>query len=944
MVSNGKVMRGLLRFLRVTCLCCTTIQSGAVISTVTAQQMTTVVQSAAGAPAEAEIDAAATALRDPFFREAPDARGEYPMDERGIQTWTGPWRTELGSVDLRVFREQVPYKGANAIDLNGTRSGSVFQPVELVLGQTYTISFLAAGNWTTNADQPRKFSVWLGTEPMHFTLQPGQTFNPDRPDWRSMSATFTAKTIRSAVRFRSENPGYQHGTLITRVKMGLASVTSPSPPAALGTLQVPLPSGLTDYIADRNQAIALGKALFWDIQAGSDGQTACASCHWNAGADIRTRHTVNPGAIGSAFEGKAAPNLQRVHAISAWRGNNVTLQSSDFPFQKLPDPLSPANEPGFEEYANAPVFSSKEIVGSQGVILADFAGIQEGVSADLATPKADPLFNRGSANLRQITGRNSPTNINAVFLDRLFWDGRANHYFNGVNAWGDMDPNARVLKSSPTGGAMVPVRILLNNAALASQAVAPVLSDVEMSWTGRKFPELARKLFSLRPLAQQHVASDDSVLGPYVSQLDTTGLAADGAGYAQLVRGAFRPEWWASQELTPDGYTQMESNFSLFWGLSLLMYQATLVSDQTPFDAWVAGDAAALSPAAQRGLQIFLNEGACINCHGGPQFAGGTVNSLPGPAGEAGVEQMEMARGMAWYDSGFYNIGVRPTEEDIGLGAEIPGLGPISYSRREQRGQNPDPSHVIRPGERVAVNGAFKTPSLRNVELTGPYMHNGGFRTLEEVVQFYVRGADFFHTNIDDLDPDVAGIPSLRSDPEGIAALVEFMEHLTDDRVRYQSAPFDHPELPLPTGHELVVDGSAPDRRIVLPATGAGGGRPLQTFASALENASPVPVPSQTITPAMIVVPLPQASSSAELNNSVVPAAELPLTTATGPAEVAVELPQTEAAPQGSATTLNEEDEEEYEGSVRQLQRRAIPSRGLGRAIQSLNRTPAPSD
>jgi hypothetical protein len=90
----------------------------------------------------------------------------------------------------------------------------------------------------------------------------------------------------------------------------------------------------------------------------------------------------------------------------------------------------------------------------------------------------------------------------------------ANHYFNGVNPFGDLDPTARVWKTSTTG---VPqkVQILLNNAALASQAVGPANSHVEMSWNGRNFPELGRKLLALRPLADQQVAVDDSVLGRY---------------------------------------------------------------------------------------------------------------------------------------------------------------------------------------------------------------------------------------------------------------------------------------------------------------------------------------------------------------------------------------------------------------------------------------------
>src|SRR5262249_47696263 len=73
-----------------------------------------------------------------------------------------------------------------------------------------------------------------------------------------------------------------------------------------------------------------------------------------------------------------------------------------------------------------------------------------------------------------------------------------------------------------------------------------------------------------------------------------------------------------------------------------------------------------------------------------------------------------------------------------------------------------DPTHPLGPplrqDERVAVDGAQKTPSLRNSELTAPYFHNGGMSTLEQVVAFYNRGGDFAVQNQDNLDPDIAPI------------------------------------------------------------------------------------------------------------------------------------------------------------------------------------------
>ena len=134
------------------------------------------------------------------------------------------------------------------------------------------------------------------------------------------------------------------------------------------------------------------------------------------------------------------------------------------------------------------------------------------------------------------------------------------------------------------------------------------------------------------------------------------------------------------------------------------------------------------------------------------------------------------------------------------------------------------------------MNGAFKTPTLRNVELTGPYFHNGGARTLLEVVEFYTRDADFKKTNIQDLDPDVGGISELQGNEAAQLDLVEFMKHLTDERVKYSRAPFDHPQLILPNGHSGVENGVALDGNIVLPAVGRDGGDPFRPFEEALTN------------------------------------------------------------------------------------------------------------
>src|SRR4051794_21576549 len=92
----------------------------------------------------------------------------------------------------------------------------------------------------------------------------------------------------------------------------------------LSAQPVPQPGDVQRFIRDTTAAAKLGKALFWDMQAGSDGRTACASCHFDAGADSRSRNQVNPR--GGTFT-VGGPNSQ--------------LSAADFPFHKLADPNNP---------------------------------------------------------------------------------------------------------------------------------------------------------------------------------------------------------------------------------------------------------------------------------------------------------------------------------------------------------------------------------------------------------------------------------------------------------------------------------------------------------------------------------------------------------------------------------------------------------------------------
>lgn len=594
----------------------------------------------------------------------------------------------------------------------------------------------------------------------------------------------------------------------------------------LNQIAVPEPPNLFQFVKNKPAAIKLGKALFWDMQVGSDGIQACGSCHFSAGADNRVKNTVNPGTRGGDTTFQV-------------RGPNETLNTTpgtgDFPFHQRQNP----------DFQASPIIRDfNDIVGSQGVKFTDFVAINAGTpdAADSGTAVPDPVFQVGGANMRRVTARNTPTNINAVFNFSNFWDGRAHFLFNGVNPFGPLDPNAGVFFN--VNNALVKQPVAIEFASLASQATGPPLDDTEMSFRGRTFPQLGRKMLNpnLIPLGKQIVHPNESVLGPLSRATlqpngKLTGNNGLNATYSQMIMDAFQDNLWnvpliqtvsLPVNTTPPSvapFTQMEANFSLFWGLAIQLYEATLVADQTPFDRFLGGDKVALTPQQQDGFNLFFSgANPCSACHIGTELSNASVRAsgFVNNATNALIEQMTVANtnlGQVIYDSGFNNTSVRPTTDDIGRGGSAPFTNPLtllpfplSFSRlAELQAVNNLPfATPLLPIQLpatfpVANDGSFKVPGLRNVELTAPYFHNGGVMTLDDVVDFYTRGGNFPAANANSLDPAIVQIGALQNNPTNAAALVAFMKSMTDERVRNQSAPFDHPEILIPNGDPGMI-------------------------------------------------------------------------------------------------------------------------------------------
>jgi len=709
----------------------------------------------------------------------------------------------------------------------------------------------------------------------------------------------------------------------------LSFAHGPRPPKLTGVPTPPVP-GLVDgsnpIVINKDKAIALGKALFWDMNVGSDGM-ACASCHFHAGADRRTKNQLNPGDNSQETTGQTFENL----VSEAAGGPNYQLTSTDFPFFSLDNPFLPTEHP-----LNTLNFSSDDVVGSAGSFSGDFnTAARTGESNDDCARSADPVYHVNSTGTRRVTPRNAPTVINAVFNHRNFWDGRANNIFNGSSMWGDRDTNPETgVWEKISSRKVAKKRLHLINSSLASQAIAPVLNDTEMRCSNRTFSDLGRKLLSRAPLEHQKVHHQDSVLGN-LSNSSTNDLQPGlNTTYARLIKQSFNKKYWSfrrrgafGEPITGLPYNQMEANFSMFFALAIQLYESTLISDQAPIDtvdrnpldfspvseAFFPTEEA-VGPSAYHGMQLFIDL-HCNLCHVGPTLTSAAittnadliqnnpeaygslafVNDLP--INHNLVNRDQFNKGRALIDVGFFNTAVGDPNWDPGIDNTDDFGNPLSYTSQYKSYLagytseivDPDvtairtcdfllpiavpstntftdffnisdgiisdpnstencflPNHLAIIPTTLAANieltnpdslkmadaskAAFKVPTLRNVELTGPYMHNGSMKTLEEVIAFYTRGGNVVSNNT---HSNILEAGELQLLPQSRDDLIAFLKLLTDERVRNEQAPFDHPELTIPHGqqgnHTTATPGNpldmdlAKDESLTLPAVGANG-------------------------------------------------------------------------------------------------------------------------
>ena len=292
----------------------------------------------------------------------------------------------------------------------------------------------------------------------------------------------------------------------------------------------------------------------------------------------------------------------------------------------------------------------------------------------------------------QVTLRRSMPMIMAAYAPETLWDGTPSSTFE--------DPiSGQIL--IPTGGS------------LESQALHPLLLPIEMGHLTFEWEDVRERLGTVDPLRLAEDVPAD--LEQWIA----------GRGYRELFDDAF-----GSPHITPARIA-----------FAIATYERTLVPDQTPYDAYLAGDGSALTPLELQGLAVFEQAG-CALCHSGPELT----------------------------NHAFEYLGVRPHMDDRGR----------FYATLDEDDL-----------------GRMRVPSLRNVELRAPYMHNGRIGSLMEVVEFFDRGGDF-----DEVNKSPLMVPlGLTSDQKN--ALVAFLGRpLTDLRVRDELPPFDRPQVYIETGRE----------------------------------------------------------------------------------------------------------------------------------------------
>jgi len=259
--------------------------------------------------------------------------------------------------------------------------------------------------------------------------------------------------------------------------------------------------------------------------------------------------------------------------------------------------------------------------------------------------------------------RKTPTVVGAAHMRWLFWDGRAD--------------------------------------SLWAQALEPIENPIEMGFDRLAVAHLVTRDAELR-------AAYEELFGALPDLTDAMRFPAHARPVADEPEHPQQIAWAGMTPPDRDTVDRLYANL----GKALAAYERKLVRGQSAFDRFAAGDRSALSPAARRGLELFLGPARCFLCHSGPNFSDSEFHntSAPGPIDDSG--RHDGARRLA--SSVFTAAGFHSDERE-----------------------GPRANRVRRLRQSSETWGEFRTPSLRNLSGRAPYMHAGQLADLPAVLRFY---------------------------------------------------------------------------------------------------------------------------------------------------------------------------------------------------------------
>ncbi len=325
---------------------------------------------------------------------------------------------------------------------------------------------------------------------------------------------------------------------------------------------------------------------------------------------------------------------------------------------------------------------------------------------------------------------NAPSTINAVFQPRLYWNGRSDSLWS----------QALSVAENPVSMAGNRLQIAWRLAGTYRAAYEAVFVGVPMPMSDVERAVLSRLL-------------PDGQCAP-VAQRCPEGCVAEGRECWPRFPAAGRPgkqpgcQRRSAEEPFGDAFDCMrpedqEAVTRLFvgFGKAIAAYEHQLRSGEAPFDVFVrqGPSSPAISAAAKRGARLFVGEAGCIQCHSGPLLSDGEFHNIATPRNrflpsvadcpEGGA--CDCVRGDNCLPFGALDGEAKRQKNPFGKSSR--------WSDAPQGGSPPPPA--LDAAETVArLKGAWRTPGLRNVALTAPYMHNGIYARLEQVVHHYTYG------------------------------------------------------------------------------------------------------------------------------------------------------------------------------------------------------------